>query len=43
MEKEKQQQQNKCKYCGKNNNSSDKNVLCSECRESFGHCFYSEL
>lgn len=33
----------KCKYCGKNNGSSDSNLLCPKCRESFGHSLYSEL
>jgi len=34
---------NKCKYCGSPNGSLDKDVLCKECRETFGHSFYSEL
>lgn len=34
---------NKCKYCGAPNNSTDADVLCEECRETFGHTFYSEL
>ena len=35
---------NICPYCNKNNTDSiDPNVLCNECRESFGHCFMSEL
>ena len=33
----------KCKYCGEETNSPDPNVLCEECRECFGHAFYSEL
>ena len=32
-----------CKYCGEPNGSDDENVLCAECREFFGHSFYSEL
>jgi hypothetical protein len=32
-----------CKYCGDIANGTDENVLCSECRELFGHAFYSEL
>ncbi len=38
-----QEKQNKCKYCGKPNNSSDEDLLCSECRETLWHSFYSEL
>ena len=34
---------NKCKYCGKDNGSADEDVLCKDCREIFGHSFYSEL
>ena len=35
---------NICPYCNKNNTDSiDPNVFCYECRESFGHCFMSEL
>lgn len=32
-----------CKYCGQENGSPDPDVLCPECRECFGHAFYSEL
>jgi len=42
-ETEKESLDNKCKYCGKPNNSKDEDVLCEECRETFGHSFYSEL
>lgn len=34
---------NKCKYCRKPNCSPDPDVLCGDCRETFGHSFYSEL
>lgn len=34
---------NSCKYCGKKNGSPDPNILCPECRQNFGHTFYSEL
>ena len=35
---------NTCKYCNKNEtNSPDPDVLCLECREIFGHSFFSEL
>ena len=35
---------NKCLYCKEHiTDSIDPNVLCYECRESFGHCFISEL
>lgn len=34
---------NKCKYCGRPNNSTDEDILCNDCRETFGHTFYSEL
>ena len=33
----------KCKYCGKENNSKEEDLLCEECRENFGHSLYSEL
>jgi len=33
----------KCKYCGEENNSKEADLLCSECREAFGHSLYSEL
>lgn len=32
-----------CKYCHKITDSIDEDVLCSSCRENFGHTFYSEL
>lgn len=32
-----------CPYCGEPNNSLDPNLLCSQCREDFGHSLYSEL
>jgi len=32
-----------CKYCGEENGSKDEDVLCKDCRETFGHGFYSEL
>lgn len=32
-----------CKYCGDIAEGTDENVLCQECREIFGHAFYSEL
>lgn len=32
-----------CKYCGQETGSSDRDVLCAECRDTFGHTFYSEL
>lgn len=34
---------NYCKYCGRPNNSMDEDILCEDCRETFGHTFYSEL
>lgn len=34
---------NKCKYCGNTTGSPDPDVLCEECRDTFGHAFYSEL
>ena len=33
----------KCKYCGKPNGSTDADLLCQECRQTFGHSLYSEL
>ena len=33
----------KCKYCGRSNNSTEPDLLCAECRETFGHSLYSEL
>ena len=42
--KAKKAKKNKCKYCKTNyTNSPDPDVLCDECRETFGHAFYSEL
>jgi len=32
-----------CKYCGEDNESPDENLLCSDCRETFGHSLFSEL
>ena len=32
-----------CKYCGEENNSTDEDLLCENCRETFGHALYSEL
>ena len=32
-----------CPYCGMPTESSNPDVLCSDCRETFGHVFYSEL
>jgi len=32
-----------CKYCGQVAEGKDKNVLCQECRECFGHTFFTEL
>ena len=35
---------NKCLYCTEHiTDSIDPNVLCSQCRENFGHTFYNEL
>lgn len=34
---------NRCKYCGEANNSEDEDVLCADCRQTFGHAFYSQL
>lgn len=35
---------NICPYCNKNKTDSlDPNVLCNECRETFGHNFMGEL
>lgn len=33
----------KCKYCGEFTKGMDGDVLCDDCREIFGHTFYSEL
>ena len=32
-----------CKYCGEFTKGMDENVLCEDCRMTFGHTFYSEL
>lgn len=32
-----------CRYCGKLTDGDDKDLLCPECQETFGHTFYSEL
>jgi len=32
-----------CKYCGGLAKGKDDDVLCSDCRELFGHAFFSEL
>ena len=32
-----------CKYCGEVTNGPDEDVLCEDCRYTFGHAFYSEL
>lgn len=32
-----------CKYCGEIANGPDEDVLCEDCRYTFGHAFYSEL
>ena len=32
-----------CQYCGDIAQGIDEDVLCQECREIFGHAFYSEL
>lgn len=32
-----------CKYCGDIAEGIDENVLCADCRMTFGHAFYSEL
>ena len=34
---------NECKYCGEFTDSDDEDVLCEDCRQTFGHTFYSEL
>lgn len=33
----------KCKYCGEFTKGADENVLCEDCRMTFGHTFFSEL
>ena len=32
-----------CKYCGCVAKGTDDDVLCADCRELFGHAFFSEL
>ena len=32
-----------CKYCGDIVQGTDEDVLCADCRMTFGHAFYSEL
>lgn len=32
-----------CKYCGGIANGIDEDILCKECRDVFGHAFFSEL
>ena len=32
-----------CQYCGEVVKGTDEDVLCQECRYTFGHAFYSEL
>ena len=32
-----------CKYCSDIANGVDPDVLCAECRQTFGHAFFSEL
>lgn len=32
-----------CKYCGGIAKGIDTDILCEECRDDFGHSFYSEL
>lgn len=34
---------NRCKYCSEHTDSQDPNILCPNCRETFGHSFFSEL
>lgn len=33
----------RCKYCGSIAEGKDTDLLCEECRECFGHYYYSEL
>ena len=33
----------KCKYCDEFTKGMDEDVLCEDCRMTFGHTFYSEL
>lgn len=36
--------QNKCPYCKENDTDSIyPNILCPDCRETFGHSFFNEL
>ena len=32
-----------CQYCGEIVKGNDEDVLCQDCRMTFGHAFYSEL
>ena len=32
-----------CKYCGNIAKGIDPDILCAECRDDFGHAFFSEL
>ena len=32
-----------CQYCGEIVKGTDEDVLCQDCRYTFGHVFYSEL
>lgn len=32
-----------CEYCGELTHGSDEEVLCDECRMTFGHTYYNEL
>ena len=32
-----------CKYCGSWTSGMNEDALCKDCREIFGHAFYSEL
>ena len=35
---------NKCPHCKENDTDSiDPNILCPDCRETFGHSFFNEL
>ena len=41
---EKSTKTNICKYCHTNKTySDDPDVLCEDCKETFGHSFYHEL
>ena len=33
----------RCGYCGNPNGGRDRDILCRECRETFGHSLFSEL